>query len=204
MIGLIVVFFPVVIFLLGKLVIKIITLIYRINFSLAAAFSHSKKNKESQSKSGGDNSSHLPNILINNKDFDPNCLINLKLLEMMDNKKNDTSKTDFLEMKQKMMETYFNQKLFELEMKQKMMELEENQKRLHANSPKNFLDEIPQTLRRILEKLTNVEEMQFEILKDDTKKTYYSSDDRILYVNPEDFLYINKALVRQKHQQLNK
>ncbi|MBS2126410.1 hypothetical protein J8J04_01740 ['Fragaria x ananassa' phyllody phytoplasma] len=204
MIGLIVVFFPVVIFLLGKLVIKIIVFIYRINFSLAAVFNHSKKNKQSQSKSGGNNSSHLPNILINNKDFDSNCLINLKLLEMMDNKKNDTSKTDLLEMKQKMMETYFNQKLFELEIKQKMMALEDNQKRLYDNPPKNFLDEIPQTLRQILEKLTNVEEMQFEILKDDTKKTYYSSDDRILYVNPEDFLHINKALVQQKHQQLNK
>ncbi|GAK73796.1 hypothetical protein, partial ['Chrysanthemum coronarium' phytoplasma] len=139
-------------------------------------------------------------------------LINLKLMEMMDKKDKNRSQTDLLELKHKMLETYFNQKIFELEMKQKIKELEEKQQQSKAdtipnnaqtfNSQKNFWDEIPETLKQVLEKLNNIEEMQFEILQDYTKKTYYNSDDRVLYVHPEDFLHINKALGHKKQQQL--
>ncbi|WP_349401964.1 hypothetical protein [Candidatus Phytoplasma solani] len=174
-------------------------MIYYINFHIANFFSNSKKTKKNNNKD------NLPNILINNKDFDSNCLINLKLMEMIEKKDNNNRlQTDFLDMKQKMLETYFNQRIFEIEMKQKIKDLEEGQKQTKITQPKTkgFLDEIPNTLRQILEKLKNVEEMQFEILQDYTKKTHYNSNDKILYVHPEDFLHINKALMQQKYKQL--
>ncbi|WP_024563730.1 hypothetical protein [Candidatus Phytoplasma tritici] len=206
------IFFPVLIFLLVKLVIKTLIFIYVINFRIAAIFSPSKSSKESKNNNNKNEQPQIPNVLINNKDFDSNCLINLKLMEMMDKKDNNRSQTDLLELKHKMLETYFNQKIFELEMKQKIKELEEKQHKSKAdtipnnaqtfNSQKNFWNEIPETLKQVLEKLNNIEEMQFEILQDYTKKTYYSSDDRVLYVHPEDFLHINKALGYKKQQQL--
>ncbi|ABC65676.1 hypothetical protein M33023_05710 [Candidatus Phytoplasma asteris] len=206
------VLFPVLIFLLVKLVIKTLIFIYVINFRIAAFFSPSKSFKESKNNNNKNEQPQIPNVLINNKDFDSNCLINLKLMEMMDKKDNNRSQTDLLELKHKMLETYFNQKIFELEMKQKIKELEEKQEQSKAdtipnnaqtfNSQKNFWDKIPETLKQVLEKLNNIEEMQFEILQDYTKKTYYSYDDRVLYVHPEDFLHINKALGHKKQQQL--
>ncbi|WP_374695374.1 hypothetical protein ACEW7V_02815 [Areca yellow leaf disease phytoplasma] len=46
--------------------------------------------------------------------------------------------------------------------------------------------------------------MQFNFLQDYTKKTYYSSDDRVLYVHPEDFVHINKALGSKKTTTIKK
>ncbi|MFB0638046.1 hypothetical protein [Candidatus Phytoplasma solani] len=197
--GTVLIVFPVFIFLFVKGFIKLLLFVYYINFWIANFFSLPKKQSVTKNN---DNQNHLPNILINNKDLDSNCLINLKLIEMMERKNHHNSQTDLLEMKQKMLETYFNQKIFEIEIKQKIKDLEEQQKQTTISQPKDFLDEIPKTLRQILEKLSNVEEMQFEILQDSTKKTHYNFDNKILYVHPEDFLHINKALVQQKNKQL--
>jgi hypothetical protein len=207
-----VVLFPVLIFLLVKLVIKTLIFIYVVNFRIATFFSPSKSPKEGKNNNNKNEQPQIPNVLINNKDFDSNCLINLKLMEMMGKKDNNRLQTDFLELKHKMLETYFDQKIFELEMKQKIKELEEKQYKSKAdtinnNAPtfatkNNFWYEIPETLKQVLEKLNNIEEMQFEILQDYTKKTYYSSDDRVLYMHPEDFVHINKALGHKKQQQL--
>lgn len=204
--GTLCIFFPVILFLLIKLIVKLLLFIYYINFKIANLFSNSTN---SQKKKKDDDQNNLPNILINNRDLnsnlDSNCLINLKLMELMAKKENNGRlQTDFLEIRQKMLETQFNQKIFEIEMKQKIKDLEESKKQNNiAQQPRKNYNEIPDALRKILEKLNNVEEMQFEILKDYTQKTHYDSKDKTLYVHPEDFLHMNKALMEEKYKKLN-
>ncbi|WP_374695376.1 hypothetical protein ACEW7V_02825 [Areca yellow leaf disease phytoplasma] len=66
--------------------IKTLIFIYVVNFRIAAFFSPSNRLKR-ENNDNKNEQPQIPNVLINNKDFDSNCLINLKLMEMMDKKR---------------------------------------------------------------------------------------------------------------------